>query len=132
MQNKLSNTIIKQSINLEQWSKYKKTRRQKQIINPVQIHEMKKILGNKGLASCGLTWLQLGFKTQVDAFKTIIKCVIDSLNYHKCFACQRNWQSLSSKKNKIGYVKYMLEKYFESEDWDRIRFSDKIHFGWDS
>lgn len=30
----------------------------------------------------------------------------------------------------MEYVRIMLEKYPEPEDWDRVRWSDEIHFGW--
>lgn len=40
------------------------------------------------LESHGLTWLQLGFKTQVNAFEVTIKRIIDNLNYHKYLAYQ--------------------------------------------
>ena len=77
-----------------------------------------------------MTWLQLGFEAQVDASEATIKRVMGSLDYHKCLACQRGWQSPSSKKNRVEYAKYMLERYPEPEDWDRVRFSDEVHFRW--
>lgn len=49
-------------------------------------------------------------------------------NYHKCLAYQRDWQSLSNKKNKVKYAKYMLERYFNPENWNCVRFSNKVYF----
>ena len=77
---------------------------------------MEKILENKRLEGRGLTWLQLRFEAQVDVSEAIIRCIIGSLNYHKCLACQRSWQSSYSKKNRVDYAKYMLERYPEPED----------------
>ena len=91
---------------------------------------MEKILENKGLEGRGLTWLQLRFKAQVDAFEATIKRVMGSLDYHKCLVCQRGWQSPSSNKNRVEYAKYVLERYPEPENWDRVRFSNEVHFGW--
>ena len=48
------------------------------------------------------------------------------LNYHKCIACQRGWQSPVSIKNRVEYSRVMLERYPEPEDWYNIRFSDEV------
>ena len=53
-----------------------------------------------------------------------------TLNYHKCLACQRGWQLPASKKNRVQYAELMLACYPHPEDWDRVRFSDEVHFGW--
>lgn len=95
----------------------------------MQIYEIKKILENKGLKSCGLTQLQLGFEVQFDTSKAIIKRIMGSLNYYKCLVCQRSQQSSSSKKNRVKYAKYILKRYSERENWDFVKFSNKIYFG---
>lgn len=64
---------------------------------------------NEGLEGCSLTWLQLEFKASVNASEAIIRYVMSSLDYHKCFICQHDWQSPSNEKNKIEYTKYMFE-----------------------
>ena len=87
---------------------HKETRGRKQIMTPAQIREMEKNLENEGLEGRGLTWSQLGFEAQVDASEAPIKCVTGSLDYHKCLACQRGWQSPSSKKNRVEYANTCL------------------------
>lgn len=77
---------------------------------------MKKILENKRLKGGNLTQLQLRFEVQSDAFKAIIRYIIGSLNYCKCFSCQCKWQFFSNKKNKIKYAKYIFKQYFEFEN----------------
>lgn len=55
---------------------------------------------------------------------------MNSLNYHKCFVCQYSWKSLFKQKNRVKYIKYMLKQYSKFEDWDNIRFNNKIYFRW--
>ena len=74
--------------------------------------------------------MQLGFKAQVEASEATIQRAMGILQYHKCFACQRGWQSPSSKKNRVQFAESMLARYPNPEDWDRVRFSDEVHFGW--
>lgn len=108
----------------------KETRGRKQIITLAQIREMEKILENEGLEGRGLIWSQLGFEPQVDVSEATIKRIMGSLDYHKCLICQRGGQSPSSKKKRVEYAKYVLERYPKPEDWDCVRFSDEVHFGW--
>ncbi len=75
------------------------TRKGHNKITPEQIREMKKILENEGLESRSLTWIQLGFKAQVEASEATIQKAMGKLQYHKYLACQRGWQSPSSRKN---------------------------------
>ncbi len=53
-----------------------------------------------------------------------------TLKYHKCLACQRGWQSPTSKKNRVQYAELMFARYPNLKGWDRVRFSDEVHFGW--
>lgn len=51
----------------------------------MQIYEMEKLLENEKLESRNLTYLQFGFETKINASKTTIIRMINSLNYYKCF-----------------------------------------------
>lgn len=53
---------------------------------------------------------------------------MSSFDYYKWFAYQCDWLSFSNKKNKIEYVKYIFEYYLEYQNWDYIKFSNKINF----
>lgn len=66
----------------------------------------------------------------IEATKLTIKNIMGSFNYHKCLACQRGWQSPRSCANRMEYARIKLEKYPEPEDWDRVCWSDEVHFGW--
>ena len=90
---------------------------------------MEKIPENEGLEGRSLTWMQLGFEAQVEALEATIRRAMGTLQYHKCFVCQRGWQSLSNKKNRVQFAESMLARYPNPEDWDRVRFSDELHFG---
>ena len=90
---------------------------------------MEKILENEGLDFRSLTRMQLGFETQAEASEATIRRAMGKMDYHKCLACQRGWQSLASKKNRLQYAELMLTRYPHPEDWDRARFSDEAHFG---
>ena len=91
---------------------------------------MEKILENEGLDGRSLTWMQLGFEAQIEASEATIGKAMGTLEYHKCLACQRGWQSPTSKKNRVQYAKLMLARYRDLKDWDCVRFSDEVHFGW--
>jgi hypothetical protein len=106
------------------------TRGRKKIITPKQIREMERILETTGLEGRALTWEQLGFEANVEASGRTIKRTMETMDYHKCIACQRGWVSQSARENRLRYAKEMLKKYPEPEDWYRVRFSDEVHFGW--
>ena len=106
------------------------TRGRKKVITPEQIRRMEIILENEGLEGRGLTWEQLGMEAGIKATKLTIKNTMGSLDYQKCLACQRVWQSPRNCANRMEYARIMLEKYPEPEDWDRVRWSDEVNFGW--
>ncbi len=72
--------------------------------------------------------MQLGFEAQIEASEAKIQRAIGILEYHKCLACQHGWQSATSKKNRVQYAELMLVRYLNLKDWDRVRFSNEVHF----
>ena len=82
----------------------KETRGRKKVNTPEQIREMEMILENEGLEGRGLTWEQLGMEVGIEATKLTIKNTMGSLDYHKCLACQRGWQSPRSCANRMEYA----------------------------
>ena len=106
------------------------TRRGHNNITPERICEMEKILENEGLEGRSLTWMQLGFEAQVEASEATIRRAMGTLQYHKCLACRRGWQSPSSKKNRVQFAESMLARYPNPEDWDCVRFSNEVHTLW--
>lgn len=53
-----------------------------------------------------------------------------TMNYHKCIACRKGWVNESTARRRVEYATVMLNRYPESKDWYRVRFSDEVHFGW--
>lgn len=51
------------------------------------------------------------------------------MDYHKCVACQRGWASKDLAERRLAFAEYILKKYPNPEDWQRVRFSDEVHFG---
>ena len=81
---------------------------------------MEKILENEGLEGRSLTWIQLGFEAQIEASEATIRRAMGTLDYHKCLACERGWQSPTSKKNRVQSSELMLSRYPNPKDWDRV------------
>lgn len=50
--------------------------------------------------------------------------MIKSLEYYKCLAIQKNWQSLQSTANWVKYAQKILEKYLRLKDWDQVQLSN--------
>ncbi len=73
------------------------TRRGHSKITLEQFRKMEKIPENEGLEGRSLTWMPLGFEAQVEASEATIQRAIGTLQYYKCLACQRSWQSPSNK-----------------------------------
>lgn len=90
---------------------------------------METILENNGLKGRGLTWEQLGMEAGIEASKMTFKNIMGSIDYHKCLACRRGWQSPRSCANRVEYARIMLEKNPVPEDWDQVRWTDKVQFG---
>ena len=55
-----------------------------------------------------------------------------TMDYHKCIACQRGWVSKASAEKRVNYARLMLGRYPLVDDWKRVRFSGKAHFGYGS
>ena len=108
----------------------KETRGRRSLISPREIHEMERILENEGLEGRALSGQQLEFEVGLDVFEATIRRTMGTMDYHKCLACQRGWQSPKRAANRVKYAKVMLERHPEPEDWDRVRFSDEVDFGW--
>ena len=53
-----------------------------------------------------------------------------TMEFHKCIACKKGWVNEKTRKRLVEWASVMLAKYPEPENWNRIRFSDEVHFGW--
>lgn len=106
------------------------TRGREQIVTKDQIKEMEQVLEHEGLAGRALTWEQLGLEAGVEACGWTIQRTMGTLIYYKCVACQRVWVSKKLAERRQEYARIMLERYPEPHDWDHVRFSDEVHFGY--
>lgn len=53
-----------------------------------------------------------------------------TMNYHKCIACRKGWVNEHLAERRVQYATTMLQRYPEPKDWQRVRFSDEVYFGW--
>lgn len=52
------------------------------------------------------------------------------MSHHKCIACRKGWVNKGLAERRVQYATTMLQSYPEPKDWQRVRFSDDVHFGW--
>lgn len=50
-------------------------------------------------------------------------------SYHNCVACLKGWLNERMMSKRVEYTEIMLARYPLKEHWKRVRFSDKVHFG---
>lgn len=48
----------------------------------------------------------------------------------KCVSCKKGRVNAKTAVKRVEWSTIMLDRYPEPEDWDRVRFSDEVHFGW--
>lgn len=99
-------------------------------ITPKDIREMEKILEEEGIEARALTWDQLAYEIGLECSGKTVRRVMQTMEYHKCIACKKGWVNEKTRKKRLEWASNMLSKYPKPEDWDRVRFSDEVHFGW--
>ena len=62
----------------------------------------------------------------------IVQKAMGMINYHKCIAYRRGWVNKKTAKYRMDWATLILERYPRLEDWHRVRFSDEVHFGYDT
>jgi len=90
---------------------------------------MELILQEDGFCSRALTWQQLGYEAGLDATGRTVQRHMGTMDYHKCIACRKGWCNERTKKRRVEYAEYWIQRYSKLEDWFSIRFSDECHFG---
>ncbi len=91
---------------------------------------MERIVEEYGFDGRALTWLQLGHEAGIEASWRTIQRAMGTLNYRKCIACKKGWQSPANALRRVKWAKKMLQERPYKEDWRDVRFSDEVHFGW--
>lgn len=66
----------------------------------------------------------------LDSGGCTIQRAMGTMNYHKCIACRKEWVKKSLAERQVQYANTMLQRYPEPKDWQTVRFSDEVHFGW--
>ena len=107
-------------------------RGRKNIITPKQIREMEKVLEEDGIEARALTWEQLGYEIGLDCSVDTIRRAMGSMEYHKCIACRRSWVNKKTAATRVTWTTDMLAAHPNPEDWERVRFSDEVHFEYGS
>lgn len=62
--------------------------------------------------------------------RTMHRALKASLSYENCLAYVRGWINEKSMQKRKDWASDMLTKYPNPEDWNRVRFSDEVHFGY--
>ncbi len=106
------------------------TRGRKSLVSPEKIREMKQILEMEGIDARANTWEQLGYEVGLEYIGRTIRKAMGTIEYHKCIAGRRGWVNGKTRKDQLEYATVMLQRYHNSQDWYRVRFSDKVHFGY--
>lgn len=102
----------------------KETRGRKSIVSPGEILEMGRILENEGLAGRALTWKQLGWNW------TYLRLQLGE-KWAQWIITNALPVSGAGNHQKAPQIEYNTQKSCynpEPEDWDRVRFSDEVHF----
>ena len=109
------------------------TRGRKSKVTEAQIQEADHILQDEGLQLEGkrYTWEQLAMEIGADVVgRTMHNVMSAALNYEKCLACVKGWLADPPMERRVEFAHIMLTRYPKPEQWDRVRFSDEIHFGY--
>jgi hypothetical protein len=93
---------------------------------------MKRILEENELEARIFTWEQLDFEVELECSERIIQQAMSIMKYHKCVVCRKKWVSEKTARRRVEWVTVMLKRYSDKTNWNRVRFSDKVHFEWDS
>jgi hypothetical protein len=108
------------------------TRERHSVVTSRHIWEMKRILKTKDMKTRELTWAQLSYEMRLKCSDRTIQKVMNTMNYHKCIACKKNRVSESTIKRRFEWITFMKEKYFDEENRFSVRFSDEMHFNYES
>ncbi len=113
-------------------SEHEETCGRKSLISNKDIRKMKRVLKSKNFEARALTWEQLGFEMSLKCSGDTIKRAMKTMNYHKCIACMKGWVSPRTVTKRVEYAVIMLERYSEEKNWWSVRFSDEVHFEYES
>ena len=98
------------------------------------VEKMEQIINSHNINQRALSWQQLAVKAGLVGerqvhFHTIRACM-QSLEYHKCIACTKNWLAPQVRAERCRFARKY--QHWKLREWAKVRFADDIHFGLDS
>ena len=108
------------------------TRERNGIVTFQHIRKMERVLETKGMKARDLTWKQLDYEMKLKCSDRTIQRVMKTMDYHKCVACRKSWINESTIKRRVEWATVMKKKYSDKKDWHEVRFSDEMHYAYDS
>jgi transposase len=105
------------------------TRGRKSVISDAQIRVMERIIEEADIQERSMSWEALAIEAGVDCCARTVRRAMHKRGYKKCIACRKSYVDPKLASKRIKYARDMLNKYPRPEDWRRVRFSDKCHFG---
>jgi len=112
----------------------KEARGAKALLSERDIRRLERIMWRNRFEGRTLTWEALAEEAGLSGRdgKTVsgktIQRALGQLGWRHCVAYRKPFLSQKLKNQRVKWAKDMLEKYPNPEDWDRVRFSDKVHF----
>jgi hypothetical protein len=97
-----------------------------------KIREMKRILKEDEFEARAFIWEQLDYQVELECSEQIIQRAMSTINYHKCVAYRKEWINEKTARRRVECITVMLNRYSDKKKWNRVRFSDEVHFEWDS
>lgn len=97
-------------------------------LSPKDLERADRYLQDLGWEGRTLTWEELAQELDLNVTGKILHDHLGSMNYHKFIACTKGWVSKRTAKERVEYAQTILERHPEPEDWDRVRFSNEVHW----
>ena len=104
------------------------TRGRKRLVSAQKVREMEKLLEEEDRT---YSWDELGHQVGLDCSGRTVRRYMGTMDFHKCISCRRGWCNSKLAKERLEWAQVMLGRYPEPDNWQNVRFSDEIHFGWD-
>ncbi|KAK6363297.1 hypothetical protein TWF730_011363 [Orbilia blumenaviensis] len=105
------------------------TRGHEPIISDKQLEIQTQIFEEEGFEARAITHQGITQDLGVEASRRTIVRSMARIQYHMCIACRVSYLTPQACRRRVEFARVMLEKYPNSEDWRRVRFSDETHFG---
>ena len=98
-------------------------------ITPLQIHKCERLITSYGAVGRSLTWEQLLHEAEINASEETLRRAMGQRDWSRCIACRRGWQSPKNMTKRVEFAERMLLQYPYKYQWDNVRSSDEVHFG---